>query len=564
MVSLVHIGALTLCILAVQAADASSLICSFPLEEDEELTTLNDDFCGERQEGLFLLQRGAQKGKTATRLAKAAPAFNTRVPTAAAAAAVANSSYITPTNTRVPTAAAAAPVVNSSFATGIAPGRKVDIRPFVLGNQRLSMLLLEDKLTQASSAITSQRWLTYMGTTTYLMICLVGAILAYVCMIVCILNISTKNAEKAGEEHKSKPLSKLPAGQVLLGSCAQDSYSRPAGSFAVQKQSPCQSEGATHGALTEQSKSPTAFPPASLAQPAKASPAHAATLEETVPAPDVPAERPRSALCPNIVLLSTRRLLISAVASDSRMRGPFDVYWSEDGLADGPRFRLYVRDAAGHADMLELCEVKPGSKSTGWLFGTSSGSLPPCARIGPVRPKLSNYLVSNMQANMKTSGLSYRKAKDLNAKIAGGIVPWNSVVVGVEEGDGWLKVGDYFLPMLVNGVLVVFSMDSMASSRLLITDAEDKVCAVLEPQGVGPTVGQFRVEQGGQVAMVLSTGGASSRLEMRSAQGAHLAAVSHQKITAMGQELMELSLDESTDPMLVLLCSVAVLRRLVS
>lgn len=541
MLQSVHFRTFTLCTLAAQAASAGSSTCLFTLLEDGELTTLNEADCGEHQDGLSLLQLRARKTTTPSRLAKAVPARSDRVSTAAAV-----------------------PVSNSSLAQVIAPVGKMDIRPFARGNQRLSVLLLQDRLAHASTTIKPERWLTYTGSTTSLIVCLACSILAYVGLVVCVLWLANRSPEKVGEARTDfkylgdNSPSQLPAGQALLGRCAQDSYSRPAG------WSPHQSAGAMRSALTEPGAPPTASPSASQAHPAKAKVAHAAAVEEAATALEVSEERSRSPLCPNVDLPPTRCLLISAVASDSRMRGPFDVFWTEDGVANGPRFRLHVREA-GHADMLELCEVKPGSRSTGWLFGTSRGSLPPCAKIGPGRSKLSNYLVSNMQANMQTSGLSYRQAKDLSAKmsIVGGLVPWNSVVVGAEDGDGWLKVGDHFLPMWVNGVPVVFSMDSVASSQLSITDADGEVCAVLKPQAVGPTVGQFRVEIGGQVAMVLSTGEASSRLEIHSAQGAHVAAISHHRKTAMGQELIELSLAESTDPLLVLLCSIAVLRRLV-
>merc|ERR1712228_155431 len=32
---------------------------------------------------------------------------------------------------------------------------------------------------------------------------------------------------------------------------------------------------------------------------------------------------------------------------------------------------------------------------------------------------------------------------------------WGSIVQGIEEGDGWLKVGEFYLPMVVQGVAVV-------------------------------------------------------------------------------------------------------------
>ena len=62
------------------------------------------------------------------------------------------------------------------------------------------------------------------------------------------------------------------------------------------------------------------------------------------------------------------------------------------------------------------------------------------------------YLVTNCELRTHVSGLAYRFNKMLFNDQAG-TVTWGSTVVGVDEGDGWLKVssehGALFLPFSV-------------------------------------------------------------------------------------------------------------------
>lgn len=66
------------------------------------------------------------------------------------------------------------------------------------------------------------------------------------------------------------------------------------------------------------------------------------------------------------------------------------------------------------------------------------------------------YLIDNTIFQAKTHGLHFRLEKKLDNKSdAKHIAPWGSVVTGVDEKDGWLRVGQHFLPMKLNGVPVV-------------------------------------------------------------------------------------------------------------
>lgn len=68
---------------------------------------------------------------------------------------------------------------------------------------------------------------------------------------------------------------------------------------------------------------------------------------------------------------------------------------------------------------------------------------------------LATYLVNNSLLKANTHGLAYRSRKSVGAITGKVIARWGEVVHGVEAGDGWLKVGSNFLPMQVDGKVVV-------------------------------------------------------------------------------------------------------------
>lgn len=70
---------------------------------------------------------------------------------------------------------------------------------------------------------------------------------------------------------------------------------------------------------------------------------------------------------------------------------------------------------------------------------------------------MSTFFADNSQLRADTAGLGYRQSKDFNDKAVSPTghpecLEWNDVVQGVNEGDGWLRVGpDRFLPMTLEG-----------------------------------------------------------------------------------------------------------------
>jgi len=61
------------------------------------------------------------------------------------------------------------------------------------------------------------------------------------------------------------------------------------------------------------------------------------------------------------------------------------------------------------------------------------------------------YLIANSALQAVTNGLGYRDSKDMADKSNNMAIEWGQVVEGVDEGDGWLKVGQHFLPMTLEG-----------------------------------------------------------------------------------------------------------------
>jgi hypothetical protein len=66
------------------------------------------------------------------------------------------------------------------------------------------------------------------------------------------------------------------------------------------------------------------------------------------------------------------------------------------------------------------------------------------------------FLVDNCNLQVGTSGLAYRKSKCVEDRVLDVEGPsWGTEVEGVDEGDGWLKVGNSYLPMVLEGMCVL-------------------------------------------------------------------------------------------------------------
>jgi len=76
------------------------------------------------------------------------------------------------------------------------------------------------------------------------------------------------------------------------------------------------------------------------------------------------------------------------------------------------------------------------------------------------------YLVVQPQINSSHKGISYRWSKKLTDRDLGHHAPYNSTVKGTDEGDGWIKVGDRYLPTQVDGKRVLVSSREVSHNSL--------------------------------------------------------------------------------------------------
>lgn len=71
---------------------------------------------------------------------------------------------------------------------------------------------------------------------------------------------------------------------------------------------------------------------------------------------------------------------------------------------------------------------------------------------------LKQYFINNAELQAATSGVVYRCSKQLedrDTNLTTAHPHWGDFVAGIDEGDGWLKVGDRYLPIEVDGIKVI-------------------------------------------------------------------------------------------------------------
>mmetsp|Transcript_98142 Transcript_98142/g.179824 ORF Transcript_98142/g.179824 Transcript_98142/m.179824 type:complete len:899 (+) Transcript_98142:62-2758(+) len=81
----------------------------------------------------------------------------------------------------------------------------------------------------------------------------------------------------------------------------------------------------------------------------------------------------------------------------------------------------------------------------------------------PAEP--ATYLVSNVELKATTRGLAYRQTTEFDeSSKTGQLAKWGYSVTGIDEGYGWLRVGDTYLPMMVDGCTVLIKVDKPTST----------------------------------------------------------------------------------------------------
>lgn len=79
-----------------------------------------------------------------------------------------------------------------------------------------------------------------------------------------------------------------------------------------------------------------------------------------------------------------------------------------------------------------------------------------------------SFLIDNSQLNAQTNGIGFRFSKKLTDRDLRAVAHWGSVVQGKDLGDGWLQVGDCFLPTKLQGIPVVklHSLEASAAQEV--------------------------------------------------------------------------------------------------
>lgn len=77
------------------------------------------------------------------------------------------------------------------------------------------------------------------------------------------------------------------------------------------------------------------------------------------------------------------------------------------------------------------------------------------------------WLVDNMALNAGTGGLVLRRSKNLDDRCEDLAAMWGKIVLGADEGDGWVRVADYFLPKAVGGKSVLIAAPGRESEAEL-------------------------------------------------------------------------------------------------
>ena len=75
------------------------------------------------------------------------------------------------------------------------------------------------------------------------------------------------------------------------------------------------------------------------------------------------------------------------------------------------------------------------------------------------------YCIDNSILKAKGPGVAWRHSKVESAMVPNTVKPsakWNELVQGIDEGDGWLAVGGYYLPMEHKGIPVITHVDMSA------------------------------------------------------------------------------------------------------
>jgi len=131
--------------------------------------------------------------------------------------------------------------------------------------------------------------------------------------------------------------------------------------------------------------------------------------------------------------------------------------------------RLCVEEHGVGTRSRRLKVSDPASGLQGWLsfasqtgkllvnmVGQDAAELATSARpAAPAEAEEAAFYVDNREYKADSQGIGYRRSKDLDDKEPTRTALWDSVIVGKDCRDGWIRVGSLYLPEKLGGVRVV-------------------------------------------------------------------------------------------------------------
>lgn len=130
--------------------------------------------------------------------------------------------------------------------------------------------------------------------------------------------------------------------------------------------------------------------------------------------------------------------------------------------------------------------------------GSDLPRVPAAILRRPLVPGQADYLVDNSELKARGLGLKYRHSKNVEDK-SDEYAPWGTLIIGEDEGDGWVKVSAGYLPFAFRNATVLVKREREGQ----VTLPKDPVPWVGEAQHQGPEpsfevgdAGEFRSRGG--------------------------------------------------------------------
>lgn len=180
----------------------------------------------------------------------------------------------------------------------------------------------------------------------------------------------------------------------------------------------------------------------------------------------------------------------AAVDAEEEPKEAFEEFsppWAPKGELNGPTSR---------AAALAAGAVAEASAMAGQYLAQERAEQAARASRAPLRSGIAlEYLVDNSELGAQAPGLTYRFSKSLEDRDdVSELATFGSIILGVDEGDGWLRVGERFLPMFVHGIPVL-SREAAAQQREVEAERRRRAAAAERLQRADPVAWNRRQDE---------------------------------------------------------------------